>query len=591
MPDYNFIMDSRLRPEQLRVVNQLGRMAAIQGLNVYLAGGSVRDVILGLTGARHLTFVVEGNIQRILRPLTSRAPHRSESAPPGPNDVNLRVSSLTVDSKLDEAHVVFEGGVRADIAMSRHEAYHVAGKPPELSHGTIFDDLRRRDFSIDAIAISLHPNSRGLLLDPTNGTADIERKELRALHSRSFFDDPSRIYRLLRLSLRFGFKPDEKTARWLDLALEERAWEHLSEDQQGRELRAILGEEQSGKLLKLLKERDLIAGLDRKLASARIEFDKFERIRSAVHTANATDDDAVLLNFLAMVARLPGAEQNRLAKKILKDAKTVKTALGLERDAGQLAKTLGSAKIARASQVYTLLSASPLNQVLFLLIHDSRSTVQNRVKAFLAKYPAIRAALPRAELESLGLPPGPQFEKVMDQIFLDELDGRIRNPQHMTKLLMDYAGIKAPPPAPAAPPAKPAGKAAGQKAAGPKPSGVVQPPAVPAAEAAPTVPHAPKSGAAKPQDRKPQQGRPAATPAKAAKVPPIASTPARAKVSPHRKAGPAPKSPKAASAGKISKGRSQASSRTKAPSRSKPARKSSLQNRTRAGSKKAAKRK
>src|SRR5215467_9068548 len=128
MPDYNFLMDSRLRPDQLRVVNQLGRLAASQGLILYLAGSSARDLILGFSSARDLSFVVEGNMQKILRPLTSRAAQRAETArrpggAPDNNGFDLRVASLNPDSKLNRARVVFEGGVGAEIAMSRSEVY------------------------------------------------------------------------------------------------------------------------------------------------------------------------------------------------------------------------------------------------------------------------------------------------------------------------------------------------------------------------------------------------------------------------------------------------------------------------------------
>lgn len=454
MPDYNFLMESRLLPSQSRVINQLGRLAARQGLNLYLVGGAVRDLTVGVETPRNLDFVVEGNIQKILRPLASRAERGSQRAG-GEDTFDLGVDNLRIDSRRSLASAILDG-VRAEIAASRSEVYRAPGQPPALLPGSIFDDLRRRDFSVDAMAISLHPNSRGLLLDPTNGAADIERKELRALHSRSFFDDPSRIYRLLRLGLRLSFKPEDRTGRWLEMALEERVWESLDEHQQGRELAAALEEQQCRRLLKLLRERGLLAGLDRSLASARIDFDEFERVHAIVRSP--AEDGLALLNFHALVAKLPPGQQSRLARKIFPDAKAMKFVLGMEREAARLARQLGSAKAAQPSQVYTLLAGAPRPLVLYLSLHHPHAKVQSRVKNYLTKFATIRARLPRAELQALGVEPGPKFEKVLERVFLDELDGKIRTPQQMTRALRDYAGIKPPPPPP---PAKPKGAAKG----------------------------------------------------------------------------------------------------------------------------------
>ena len=453
MPDYNFLMDSRLRPEQLRVVNQLGRLAANQGLNLYLAGGAVRDLTLGAAGPRDLHFVVEGSPQKILRTLESKPARRGPPHPGEAEPIDLRLERSSVDSRLNLAQVAFAAGVRADIAASRSEAYLSPGRPPVISPGTIFDDLRRRDFSVNAMAVSLHPNSRGLLLDPTNGAADLERRELRALQSRSFFDDPVRLYRLLRLSQRLDFKPDEKTERWLGLALDARVWESIPDAAQGGELRAILEEESCGKVLKLLRDKGILGGLDRKLSSARIDFEQFERVRNAVRLAGA-EDDILVLNFHALVAKLPDAEQNRLGKKILGEAKLVKLALNLEPEASKVAKLVGSAKLPKPSEIFKLLADTPRPLAVFLLVHYPQPAIQNRVKAFFTKAPALRASLPRAELEALGLAPGPKFDKVLEQVFLDQLDGKLKTPQQMTKALLGYAGIKAPPPPPPAAPAK-----------------------------------------------------------------------------------------------------------------------------------------
>lgn len=493
MPDYNFLMDSRLKPAQSRVVSQMGRLAATQGLNLYLAGGAVRDLTLGLEPQRELEFVVEGNVQKLIRPLTSGIKEKPRPAGAVAEEpIDLRVESVDLDAARNRAEVVFEGGVPGEIAGARNETYASPGRPPVISPGSIFDDLRRRDFSANAMAISLHPFSRGLLLDPTNGAADLERRELRALHSRSFFDDPSRIYRLLRLSIRLDFKPDEKTTRWLEAALAEKMWEELRDDQQGRELHAMLEEDLSGKVLKTLRDRELLGGLDRKLATARIEFDRFERIRNAVRTAG--DSSVLFPNFLALVEKLPGGERARLAKKVFGDAKTVKRVLSLEHEAAKLAKLLGSAKAAKASQVYAILSAAASPLPVLLLVRHPQPAVQNRVKAFFTKFPAVRAAVPRAELEAIGMPPGPKFEKVLEQVFLDQLDGKLKTPPQITKALRAYSGIKEPPPAPPPPAPKGGAKAVKEAAKAGKP----------ALAATPVAPGAPPAG------------RPAVAPAKVA---------------------------------------------------------------------------
>jgi len=262
-------------------------------------------------------------------------------------------------------------------------------------------------------------------------------------------EDPSRIYRLLRLGLRLDFKPDERTERWLQAALEERAWESLDPGQQGSELQAVLREENCGRVLKMLKERGLLSGLDRKLGSAKIAYDRFNKVRAVVRSVPGADP--YLLHFHCLVEKLPGADKNRLAKKILDDTKAIKFALGLEREAKKLANTLSSSKAGLPSQVYTLLSGVPQPLLLFLLAYYPKSKIHNSVKSFLLKFPVVRGGLPRAELRAMGMEPGPKFEKVMERVFLDQLDGKLKTHQQITKALRDYSGIHPPPPPKAAP--------------------------------------------------------------------------------------------------------------------------------------------
>ncbi|MGD1101387.1 MAG: hypothetical protein ABSA59_04915 [Terriglobia bacterium] len=450
MSDYNFLMESRLSPEQYAVLVLISRLAAEQGLNLYLVGGAVRDLTYGQQVVRDLDFIVEGPTQRILRALPSADSMKTGRASRGPaGEPPLTLEYQNLDEHLNSTELLFSNGVRAELAMCQEAFYSRPGQRPEVRPASVFEDLKRRDFAMNAMAVSLHPNSRGLLLDPTNGAGDIERHEIRALQSRGFLDDPSRIFRFLRLGIRFDFKPDERTQRWLDAAWEERAWERLDPDQQARELAAILHEDQPGRVLKLLSDRKLLGGLDKKLASVQLSYDRFARIRNVLQ--NAPGADPFLLNFHCLVEKLGGEHKARLAKKIIRESKAIKLALGLEHDAHKLERVLGSAKADLPSQVYTLLSPQPQPLLFHLLANTKSAKVQNRIKSFLFKFPQIRSGLPRAELQALGVKPGPEFDHILSKILALQLDGKIKSHAQLMKEMRELGGIKEPPPPPPTP--------------------------------------------------------------------------------------------------------------------------------------------
>src|SRR6202050_2235781 len=202
MPDYMFLLESRLSPEQRAVMLRVQELAAARGFNLYLTGGTVRDLITGAS-LRDLDFTVEGNPTKIARELEKGG-----------------AKILLEDEKLRHIEVLFAGDVEGSISAAREDHYVRPGTRPEIRWSTIMEDLRRRDFSLNSIAISLNPASRGLLLDPTNGLADLESREVRALSIHSFTNEPVRLLRALRYAARMDFKLESRTADWFALALE-----------------------------------------------------------------------------------------------------------------------------------------------------------------------------------------------------------------------------------------------------------------------------------------------------------------------------------------------------------------------------------
>src|SRR6202049_2693944 len=225
MADYIYTMEIRLTPDQTKGVNLVQEIARAAGITLYLTGGAIRDIISGFT-IRDLDFTVQGN------PLKLQKDFERAGAQIAGHDEDVRTLFL-----------VLPGNVRAEIGMARTEIYEKVGKPPVVTPASIQEDLRRRDFTVNAMALSLNEGSRGLLLDPFNGVADIEAKVLRVLHNYAFLEEPVRLIRAIRLSSRFHWPLEERTQARYDAAKENNYIENISKRAVGYELEQLAHED------------------------------------------------------------------------------------------------------------------------------------------------------------------------------------------------------------------------------------------------------------------------------------------------------------------------------------------------------------
>src|ERR1700722_399747 len=225
MADYIYTMEIRLTPDQLKGVNLVQEVARAAGVTLYLTGGAIRDIISGFT-IRDLDFTVQGN------PLKLQKDFERAGAQLAGHDDDVRTLFL-----------VLPGNVRAEIGMAHTEIYEKVGKPPVVAPASIQEDLRRRDFTVNAMALSLNPGSRGLLLDPFNGVADIEAKVLRVLHNYAFLEEPVRLIRATRLSARFHWPLEERTQARYDSGKENNYIENIGKRAVGYELEQLAHED------------------------------------------------------------------------------------------------------------------------------------------------------------------------------------------------------------------------------------------------------------------------------------------------------------------------------------------------------------
>jgi tRNA nucleotidyltransferase (CCA-adding enzyme) len=431
MPDYMFLLESRLSPEQRAAMLRVQELAAVMGFNVYLTGGTVRDLITG-ANLRDLDFTVEGNPSKMARELEKGG-----------------AKVLSEDEKLRNVELLFAGDVEGSISAARDEHYVRPGTRPELRWSTIMEDLRRRDFSLNAIAISLNPASRGLLLDPTNGLSDIEHGEVRALSIHSFTNQPVRLLRALRLAARMGFKIESRTQEWFNLAIERELQLTITPEDAGEEVRSLSREERPQLILKEWEEGDLLERVHPILAKKHPGYDAINhliKVRDDLYMAGFRPRLATPM-LLAILGRLKDRELSNTLSKLGYRSAEIEAIEKFPEKAQEIQKDLTGKKTKTPIEAYRYIEKIPMEYVAYLLAESSNSTAISKLKAFLHKWRPVRQALPivGTELEALGMPRGPKFDQIVQDVFAIQLNGRAKTPEERVRILRKLSGIKEPP--------------------------------------------------------------------------------------------------------------------------------------------------
>jgi tRNA nucleotidyltransferase (CCA-adding enzyme) len=256
---------------QRRAIEVVKEVAAAKDCRPFLVGGPVRDLLLG-RNAFDVDLTLEEGSSTLARALAKRVEGRIRSFP----------QFLTYK-------VTAEGYPEIDIATARKERYRHPGALPAVTPGRLKDDLLRRDFSINAIAMDL---VSGALHDPARGAKDLDERLIRILHERSFIDDPTRIFRAIRLAARLGFELEAETGKLMSQAIESGALGTISKERIWRELFLAMEEDHAPKILTELDERGVLEVLFGRRAG-RESTSRLDAVRRALE-ANTELDREVL---------------------------------------------------------------------------------------------------------------------------------------------------------------------------------------------------------------------------------------------------------------------------------------------------------
>lgn len=415
MSDYMFMLENHLSAGQAQVVSLVQTCAAEAGASLFLTGGAMRDMLGGFP-IRDLDFTIEGNALKIVNLVAKRS----------------GAKIVSTDELRKSSELVFPGGVTFSIAMAREEKYAKPAGRPHVAPATIHEDLRMRDFSVNSIALSLNRASLGLLLDPNNGLADLERKELRAISNYTFYDDPPRLLRLIRFKVRLGFTVDERTQNQYENARAAGMESHIGPKALFKELCQIADEPDPGLVVSALDEAKLLTLFCPALTGGKLNpvgLSKLLKAKQMIPFGADLHLENLGLFLYFLTEKLAPKEKAALVRCCGLGRREVDLWQKLEARSKKLERELKSARLQKPSRIYAVLSGAPGDQVLFLLLRSNLRLVQDRVRNYLQKYLPAALEVTDREVAAAGVTPGtPKFRKLRDEMIAARLDSRPRKP-------------------------------------------------------------------------------------------------------------------------------------------------------------------
>jgi tRNA nucleotidyltransferase (CCA-adding enzyme) len=429
MPDYIYLLENRLSVVQqnaLRTVRDLAREAQ---MTVFLTGGAVRDLTCG-NPVRDLEVVVHGNALGLKSAVVA---------------AGGKVWGEVADART--LLLCFPGNVRLDLASAKRTEYPKPGQP--VYHwSSIQEDLRARDFTVNAMAISLNEGSYGLLMDPTNGVADIEARLLRLVSNYGFLDNPALLIRATRLKARLGFDLEDRTQTRYENAKGDEIIEHLPGFERSRELEQIGHEEEPLKVLHALEEEGWIKHLFPAWTAAKADVDKLKALHdlSIELQVQGVHPDVSAAQMQLLTAKLSAKELTDLKAHLLRPG-FVEEWNHLDAAAADFAKVLLSKDNAAPSATYTLFTTYAAEAVLWLGFTSKQAAVKEKYENFLKVWPQARQKVPYALMLEMRITPElPIYADLVKTIFLQLIDGGLTTTEEIKVLLEPHSPPAPPPP-------------------------------------------------------------------------------------------------------------------------------------------------
>lgn len=390
--DIKNLLFDKLNKKQLEVIVQAADFAEKKEVNIYLIGGIVRDLLIS-NPIFDIDIVTECNATEIAKELSR----------------HIKCEILNIQENLKTAKVKFENGEEIDFASTREEKYIESGMlPVAFNFGCpLKNDVKRRDFTINTLAIKLTGDDKYTLVDYFNGYRDILNKQIKILHTKSFEDDPSRIIRALKFSTRFGFDIEKNTYTCMQEYLNNIS-KTMPLERIKNELKQYFSLKKKNIYEKLLQTNAYKLISENAIKTCNIS--KLEKIKKY----NLFKQDDIWFIYFAAVCINSNFNDERLnlnntEKRILNETK-------------QLLKSAITLKNTKKEIYDTFIKCNDLSIACFYTFTNDTSAVD----LFLKELKDIKIQITGSDLINLGLKPSPMFNKIFNEILQEKLNGKIK---------------------------------------------------------------------------------------------------------------------------------------------------------------------
>jgi tRNA nucleotidyltransferase (CCA-adding enzyme) len=402
------LMEERLSPEIRARLDVIGSLADEMNYHAYLVGGFVRDLLLRNKNF-DIDIVVEGDGIRFAEELS-----RQVSAKMRPH------------KEFGTAKVIYPDGFSVDIATARLEYYKAPATLPIVEHSSLKLDLYRRDFTINTLAISLNKNTRGELIDFFGAQRDIKEKAIRVLHSLSFVEDPTRVFRAVRFERRFNFQIGKFTLNLIKNAIKMGFLARIKGSRMWSELALILKEEDPAAIFKRLQELDLL-----KFIHPRFTFDAdkeklFREMNTVLkwYTLLYKGKLNLALYYLfALVDHANTKDVTEFGEKLdLSESMRRKLASEIEKTRKVLARFAAAIRTMEKSEIYRELEVLSLEARLFIMAKTQSDETKKAISNYITYADSFKPVLSGKNLKQMGVKEGPIFREILEALKVAKID-------------------------------------------------------------------------------------------------------------------------------------------------------------------------